>query len=291
MSEELVAYGLKKCSIPRDEMIIATKYSNLESGAKGPNSRGNSKKSLKTAVELSLKRLETSYVDLLYVHFWDFTIEPQELMRSLDDMVRSGKVLHIAISDAPAWEVAICNTLADFHGWSPFVGYQGRYSLVDRQAENDVIPMSQKLGLSFVPWAVLGQGKLTGKTLREQKQKDSTITRSFTMSDLDFSIQDEVIKISHELSRTGLTVSPSQVAIRWCMQKPYIPSVMVGTRTFAQYEDAMNSLNFKLSNEQMAALDEVSKPAIKSIFPHDFIGGSYQTNQWLTFGGDPYKLE
>jgi len=284
-SEEKIAHTLKKLNIPRDDFVIATKYSNVEHG-KIPNNRGNHKKSLLHAVELCLKRLQTHYIDILYVHFWDFTTQESELMRALDDVVRSGKVHHIAISDAPAWNVAICNTIADFHGWSQFVGYQGKYSLVNREMENDIIPCCEKLGVSVVPWAVLGQGKLTGKYLKQQEKPKDTTRNIGTMTDLDYTIQDEVIKIAKELN-----VSPSQVAINWAMQKPYIPSVLVGTRNFEQYEDAMKALNFKLTKEQMESLDKVSQPSIRAVFPHDFIGTSYKNNKWLTFRGDPFILE
>ena len=134
----------------RNDFVLATKYSNVENTVRAPNNVGNSTKSLFQSVNSSLERLQTNYIDLLYVHYWDFTTDNDVLMRALDDLVRCGKVLNIAISDAPAWEVSSCNISAKLHGWSQYVAYQGRYSLTDRECENDIIPMCNKLKLSYM---------------------------------------------------------------------------------------------------------------------------------------------
>lgn len=151
-SEEKISWALKKLNINRDDMVIATKYTNIEATSRVPNNRGNQKKSMVQSVDASLKRLNTNYIDLLYVHFYDFTTDMKDLMRALDEIVRSGKVLHVAISDAPAFETAIGNTIADFYGWNPFCAYQGRYSLDNREAENELLPMCKKLDVGFIPW-------------------------------------------------------------------------------------------------------------------------------------------
>jgi len=284
-SEEKIAWAIKKAGINRDEFVIATKYSNKESGS-DPNLRGNNKKSLLHAVNKSLERLNTNYIDLLYVHFWDFTMETDELMRALDDVVRSGKVLHIGISDAPAFEVATANTMSKFHGWSQFCCYQGKYSLVCREVENEVIPMCEKFNMGFIPWAVLGQGKLTG-TRKKNEDTKKDVTRRVDMNDLDYKIQDEVIKISEELN-----VTPSQVAINWMMKKSQIHSCLVGPRTYDQFIDNMKSLEFDLSKDQMKTLDKISEESIKPIFPRTMIGDSIENNQWLYWMADKkYKIE
>jgi aryl-alcohol dehydrogenase-like predicted oxidoreductase len=275
---------LKKLNLNRDDFVLATKFSNSESSVRLPNNKGNSSKSIFQAVNSSLKRLDTNYIDLLYVHFWDFTTDNDHLMRSLDDLVRCGKVLNIAISDAPAWEVASCNVSAKLHGWSQFVAYQGRYSLTDRECENDLLPMCEKLKLSYIPWGVLGQGKLTGKRIKGEETKD--VSRNVTMSDLDFEIQDEVIKIAKELEKT-----PSQVATNWMLSRPSVSSVLVGPRNYEQFEDNLKAFDFKLSNEHLERLNKVSEPAKKSIFPHTFIGDSYKNCQWLYFGEKKYQIE
>jgi len=285
-SEEKLAWAINKLGINRDELVIATKYTNYEFGLRPPNNRGNQKKSMFHAVQGSLKRLNTNYIDILYVHFWDYTTSTQQIMKQLDDLVRSGKVLHVAISDAPAWEAATGNTLAELKGWSPFCCYQGRYSLVDRELENEVIPMSQKFGMGVVPWGIIGQGKLTGKRLKDKEVPTDVTRKHIKMDDLDYNIQGEVIKISEELKR-----SPSQIATNWLLQKPGIASGILGSRTYEQFEDSIKALDFKLTKEQMDKLDTVSDPAVKRIFPHNFISQSYKTNQWLTFGGDKYIIE
>eukprot|EP01080_Neovahlkampfia_damariscottae_P004296 gene4296-7652_t len=283
-SEEKIAWGLKKLNLNRDDFVLATKFSNTESSVRLPNNKGNSTKSIFQAVNSSLKRLDTNYIDLLYVHFWDFTTDNDVLMRALDDLVRCGKVLNIAISDAPAWEVASCNVAAKIHGWSQFVAYQGRYSLTDRECENDLIPMCQKLKLSYVPWGVLGQGKLTGKRIKGQETKD--VSRSVEMSDLDYTIQDEVISIAKELGK-----SASSVATNWMLSRPSVSSLLLGPRNYEQFEDNLKAFDFKLSKEHLDRLNKVSDPAVKPIFPRTFIGTNYQDNQWLYFGEKKYQIE
>jgi len=206
-------------------------------------------------------------------------------MRALDEVVRSGKVLHIGISDAPAWEVSYANTLAKFHGWSQFVAYQGKYSLSCREAENDILPMCEKFNIGYVPWAVLGQGKLTGKHKKEEKSKETT--RNVQMTDLDFQIQDEVVKIAEEIN-----VTPSQVAVNWMLNRKQIGSCLVGPRTYEQFVDNMKALDFQLTKEHIEKLDTVSNESVKGIFPHTMIGKSYKNNQWLYFGSDTkYTIE
>ena len=141
---------------------MATKYT-LFNRRDDPNASGNSRKNMVQSLEASLKRLGTDYVDLFWVHAWDFTTPVEEVMRGLDDLVASGKVLYVGISDTPAWVVAQANTLADLRGWSRFVGLQIRYSLVDRAAERDLLPMAHAFDIAVTPWSVLGAGVLSGK--------------------------------------------------------------------------------------------------------------------------------
>jgi len=281
-SEEKIAWALEKSGINRDEFVIATKFS-LPTDGKDPNLRGNNKKSLVTAVDASLKRLNTKYIDLLYVHYWDFTMETDVLMRALDDVVRSGKVLHIGISDAPAWEVSSANTLAKIQGWSQFCAYQGRYSLSTREVENDIIPMCEKHKLGFIPWGVLGGGKLTGKLKKNEESKD--VVRVNTMSEIDYKILDEVSKIAEELN-----VSCSQVACNWMINKPQIASCLIGPRNYEQFSDNMKSLDFQLTKEQMNKLDSISSQTTNLIFPYSMIGQSYKTGR-LLYLGQEYIIE
>jgi aryl-alcohol dehydrogenase-like predicted oxidoreductase len=257
----------------RDQLVIATKYSLKMST--DPNSSGNHKKNLVQALNKSLERLNTNFVDILYVHYWDFTTDTEQLMRALDDVVRSGKALHVAISDAPAWEVSRANTIAQLRGWSPFTCYQGKYSLVDRSVENDVLPMCNKMNVGFVPWAIVGQGKLTGKYTREGVKGDAQ-RKVFNMTETEFQIQDAVIKIANEVGR-----SPAQVATNWVLNTPGVSSALIGPSKLDQLTDSIKALEFKLTPEQMATLNEVSKNSPGKIFPHNFIQDSYKTNPWL----------
>ena len=149
----------------RDHWVVATKDT-LWMRRDDPNFSGNHRKNMVQALDASLKRLGTDYIDLYWVHAWDFTTPTSEVMRALDDMVRAGKVLHVGISDTPAWVVSRANTLAELRGWSPFVALQLRYSLIDRTAERDLIPMARAMDMAITPWSILGAGTLTGKYSR-----------------------------------------------------------------------------------------------------------------------------
>src|SRR3979411_361195 len=146
----------------RDSVVLATKYSNAAPG-NDPNAAGNHRKSMMQAVEASLKRLRTDYIDLYWVHIWDAITPVEEVMRGLDDLVRQGKVLYVGISDAPHWWVAQANTLAHLRGWSPFVGLQIEYSLIERTVERELIPMAKALNVGVTAWSPLANGVLTGK--------------------------------------------------------------------------------------------------------------------------------
>jgi len=163
----------------RDQFVIATKYTNnFRQG--DPNAGGNGRKSLLFSLENSLKNLQTHYVDLFYIHYWDFTTSPEEIMRTLDDVVRAGKVLYVAVSDVPAWRIAQMNTMSQLRGWTPFCGLQTSYSLVERTSEHDLFPMAKEFGLGVLPWSPLGSGILTGKYLETDKTKiDASQGRQF----------------------------------------------------------------------------------------------------------------
>ena len=261
-SEVLLGQLIRKHNVPRDELVIATKYALPTKSS--PNSYGNHKKNLVQSIDASLKRLQMDYVDILYVHYWDFTVDIQQLVRAFDDVVKSGRVLHVAISNTPAWEVARANSYAEFHALSPFISYTGNYSLSDRSLELDVIPMAKKLNIGIVPWSVLGGGKLTGRHKRGQKA-DSR--RAYVeLSEKDFQIQDVLLEIGNESGRTA-----SQIAINWVLNKPGVTSALIGPSTLEQLEDNLKSLQFKLNAEQVERLDKVSEIKEKT-FPHNFIG-------------------
>src|ERR1700739_3881672 len=146
----------------RQTVVLATKYSNAAPGT-DPNAAGNQRKNMMQAVEASLKQLHTDYIDLYWVHIWDQITPVEEFMRGLDDLVRQGKVLYVGISDAPAWWIAQANTMASLRGWSPFVGLQIEYSLIERSVERELIPMAKGLNVGLTAWSPLARGMLTGK--------------------------------------------------------------------------------------------------------------------------------
>ena len=150
----------------RDRYVVATKYT-ITNRDGDPNAAGNHRKNLQFSLRKSMERLGVDYVDLLWVHMHDRLTPIEETMRALDDVVRTGKVLYVGISDAPAWIVSQANTMADLRGWTRFNALQIRYSLVDRTPERDLLPMARALDLAVTPWAILGAGVLTGKYTRE----------------------------------------------------------------------------------------------------------------------------
>src|ERR1700689_5507884 len=156
----------------RDSVVLATKYSNAAPGT-DPNAAGNHRKSMMQAVEASLKRLKTDYIDLYWLHIWDQITPVEEVMRAFDDLVRQGKILYAGVSDMPAWVVAKANTLAQLRGWTPFVGLQVEYSLIERTPERELLPMAADLGLGVTAWSPLAGGGLTGKQLEAGGAKDS----------------------------------------------------------------------------------------------------------------------
>src|SRR6201995_3942828 len=152
----------------RDFFVIATKYS-LKDNTTNPNASGNSRKNMMRSVEQSLKRLQTGFIDVLYLHIWDDLTPIDEILRGIDDLIRQGKVNYAAISDTPAWIVSKGNTFAELMGWSQFIALQVEYSLIQRSPERDLLPMAKHYGMTLTPWAPLAGGALTGKYLRGEK--------------------------------------------------------------------------------------------------------------------------
>jgi aryl-alcohol dehydrogenase-like predicted oxidoreductase len=255
----------------RDRFVLATKYT-LSERPDDPNAGGNHRKNLARSLEGSLRRLGTDYIDLYWVHIWDFTTPVEEVMRVLDDMVRAGKILHVGISDTPAWIVSRANTLAALKGWSPFVGLQIEYSLVQRAPERDLLPMAETLDIAVTPWGALGGGVLTGKYNREGGGATRPAETRFAegewgaayLTERNLRIAAEVGKLAREMDR-----SPSQIALSWVRQQERGVMVpILGARKLSQLHDNLGSLDLVLSPEQLSRLDEVSR--IELGFPHDF---------------------
>jgi aryl-alcohol dehydrogenase-like predicted oxidoreductase len=267
-------------AVDRDYFVLATKYS-LFRRRNDPNGSGNHRKSMVQALEASLKRLKTDYIDLYWVHAWDFTTPVEEVLRALDDMVRAGKILHIGISDTPAWIVSQANTLAELRGWSRFVGLQLQYSLIERTPERDLLPMARAFDLGVTSWGALGAGILTGKYRRDGSGEGrAALWDQIEEKKLD--IADEVVKIAAEVGRP-----PSQVALNWVRQQPGLILPMIGATTVAQLKDNLGCLEFSLTDEQLQHLDEVSR--IELGFPHDFLVSDEVKD--LLFGGTYDKID
>ena len=259
----------------RDRYVIATKYT-LAMRNGDPNACGNGRKNLMRAVENSLRRLQTDYIDLLWVHAWDFVTPVEEIMRGLDDLVRSGKVLYVGVSDAPAWTVSRANTLAELRGWSRFIGLQVQYSLVERNIERELIPMADALGLGVLAWAPIAGGVLTGKYTRskptDSKRQNFNQSR---LSERNLAIAREVDAVADELGKTSV-----QVALNWVRQRGSQVFPIIGARTAAQLSDSLGCLGFELEAKHLARLEQAS--AIELGFPHDFLASDMVQN--LVFG-------
>jgi aryl-alcohol dehydrogenase-like predicted oxidoreductase len=268
----------------RSEIVLATKYTNAGPG-RDANAGGNHRKNMVQAVEASLQRLGTDYLDLYWLHIWDQITPAEEVMRAFDDLVRSGKVLYIGISDAPAWIVSKSNTLAELRGWTCYVGLQIEYSLLERTVERELIPVARDQQMTVLAWSPLRNGSLTGKYLpgNEAHAADEGARLTNEMmkgyASVDQASQAtirEVVAIGKEIG-----VSAAQVALAWLRYRavPVIP--IIGARKLTQLEDNIKSLEVTLSSEQLQRLNQVS--AISMGFPHDFLATDMVKT--FTFGG------
>jgi aryl-alcohol dehydrogenase-like predicted oxidoreductase len=274
----------------REEVVVATKYTNAASGFTGQpgtdaNAGGNQRKNMVQAVESSLKRLGTHYIDLYWLHIWDQMTPVEEVMRAFDDLVRAGKVLYVGISDAPAWVVAKSNTMAQLRGWTRYVGLQIEYSLLERTVERELVPMAKDQQMSVLAWSPLRNGLLTGKYLPENVKRSqaegsrmhSEMMKGFgTVEESTHATVREIVAVGEELG-----VSAAQVALAWLRTRPVPVIPIIGARKLAQIEDNIRSLDVKFSSEQLQRLDKIS--AVSMGFPHDFM--ALEPVKAIVFGG------
>ncbi|MEQ1745365.1 MAG: aldo/keto reductase [Saprospiraceae bacterium] len=264
----------------RHHFVVATKYT-LRDQTGDPNFAGNHRKNMMRSVEASLQRLDTEFIDLLWVHAWDGLTPVDEVLRGLDDLVRSGKVQYIGISDTPAWVVSQANTMADLRGWTPFVGLQIEYSLLQRAPERDLLPMAKHYGLAVTPWGAIGGGALTGKYLKGESGR--VVPASARRSDRANAIAAVVVEQAEKLG-----VPPVQLVINWTRQRDPSQTTIpiVGARSAAQLQDSLGCLNFQIPPETIQALDTAS--AIELGFPHEFLASD--NIRELIFGGHYDKI-
>jgi aryl-alcohol dehydrogenase-like predicted oxidoreductase len=253
----------------RDEVVLATKYTNTMA-TNDPNAGGNHRKNMVQAAEASLKRLGTDYIDVYWLHIWDALTPAEEVMRAFDDLVRAGKVLYVGISDAPAWVVAQSNTLADLRGWTPYVGLQLEYSLLERTIERELLPMAADFGLSVLAWSPLRNGVLSGKYLSENVgasadgRMNGPARTNYGQDDrATDAVVREAVAVGNELG-----VSAAQIALAWLRTRPSQIIPIVGARKLTQLEDNLRSLNVVLSSDQRERLDRIS--AVPLGFPQNY---------------------
>ena len=274
----------------RDDAVIATKFT-MNLAAQTPNAAGNGRKNILRAVEGSLKRLNTDYIDLYLMHCWDRLTPPEEAMRTFDDLVRSGKVRHVGLSDVPAWYASRAQAIAEYRGYEPISALQLEYSLAERNIENEFVPFGTRYGAGIMAWSPLASGLLSGK-YRPSSQGETagrletvrgTSNPGFQkFNERNWAIVAELEKVAGELGR-----SMAQVAVNWAMTQPGIASIIVGATKLEQLKDNLGALEFTIPHELRRRLDDVS--ALPSTFPYSFFGpeiqGSLTGGQ--TVGGKP----
>ncbi|MEO1446154.1 MAG: aldo/keto reductase [Cyanobacteria bacterium J06635_11] len=277
-SEKMLGAFIKS-SGSRDRMVISTKFSyNAEPG--NPNAGGNGRKNILRAVDGSLQRLGTDYIDLYILHTWDSVTPAEEVMRTLDDLVSTGKVRHVGLSDVPAWYVGQAQTLAKERHLEPISTVQLEYSLVERNIEFEYVPMSKSLGCGVMVWSPLASGLLSGKykpseagaqgegRLATLAGGDNPAFNKFT--ERNWAIVAELEKVSQETGR-----SMAQIAVNWVVNRPGVASVLVGATKLYQLEDNLGALDFQIPAELKQRLDDVSQPEAR--FPYTFFEPSLQS--------------
>jgi len=297
-SEKIIGDHVGRHSAKRDRLVIATKFSgNLYPG--DPNGGGSGRKAILSAAENSLRRLQTDYIDLYWLHCWDTHTPIDETMAALDDLVRAGKVRYIGVSDTPAWKIAEANVTARFRGWSQFVGLQIEYSLLERSVEQELVPMARELGLGITPWSPLKSGVLSGKYTRAtvgQKQSDRGGFVDPHLNDKTYDLVDQLAEIARQRETTV-----ARVALAWVQAQPGVSSVIIGARRLSQLEDNLHAADLQLTAADLSKLDELTKPtfgfpqSMQPMFPSITNGGTNINGTYappspfvMEKGGTPY---
>jgi aryl-alcohol dehydrogenase-like predicted oxidoreductase len=276
-SEKIIGDHLGRHPSRRDRLVIATKFSgNLYPG--DPNGGGSGRKSILSACDNSLRRLQTDYIDLYWLHNWDVHTPIDETMAALDDLVRAGKVRYIGVSDTPAWKIAEANVTARFRGWSAFIGLQIEYSLLERSVEQELMPMARELGLGVTPWSPLKSGALSGKYTRQnhgEAKRDRGVFLEPHLNDKTYAVIDELAAIAQARDTTV-----ARVALAWLGAQPGVTSTIIGARRVAQLEDNIKSLDVRLGPDELARLDTLTRPtfgfpqSMQPMFPSIHNGGT-----------------
>ncbi len=271
-SEEIIGQYLAE-SGRRERVVLGSKYT-FAAVPGDPNSGGNGRKNLHRALEGSLRRLRTDYLDVYWLHAWDGLTPIEEVMESLAEVVRAGKVRYLGLSDVPAWYLARAQTLAELRGTPRIIGLQLEYSLLERNLEREHAPAARELGLGITPWSPLASGLLTGKYTREgvdaagagrlavvKEQGNPAFLKLFT--EHNWRIIDELVAVARELGR-----APAEVALAWVAHRPGITSTIVGATRPDQLEANLRALDLGLPAEAAARLEQISRPEL--IHPYHF---------------------
>jgi len=268
-SEKIIGDWFGKHPGKRDRAVIATKFM-ATMYPNDPNAGGAGRKAIVGALEQSLRRLRTDYIDLYWMHVYDRFTPIEETMQVLDDLVRAGKVRYIGFSDTPAWKVAEAHTLAKLRGWTPLIALQLEYSLLQRTIEGESIPAALELGLGVTPWGPLASGALSGKYARADHGSHQAGRGEWAtgrLNDTTYDLLDEIAAIAKQHGAT-----PARVALAWLQAQPGVTSTILGVRTLKQLEDNVGALEVKLTPEEIAKLSALTKPSLD--FPYDFVQGA-----------------
>jgi aryl-alcohol dehydrogenase-like predicted oxidoreductase len=285
VSEQMLGKFVREAGI-RDRAVISTKFTySMDPG--NPNAGGNGRKNILRSVEESLKRLGTDYIDLYLLHTWDRLTPVEEVMRTYDTLVTSGKVRHVGLSDVPAWYASRAQTIAEWRGLEPLSTLELEYSLIERNIEFEFTDLAAAQGMGLMVWSPLSGGLLSGKyrpgetgTGRLAITADNPIFSKFTPR--NWAIIAEVEKVANQLGR-----SMAQVALNWVANRPGVASVILGATKVTQLEDNLGALDFTIPPELVAGLDAVSLPERR--FPYTFFAAEFQgmVNGGCTVGDKP----
>jgi aryl-alcohol dehydrogenase-like predicted oxidoreductase len=270
-SEEMLGKFVSEQNL-RDRVVIATKFTfNGDPG--NPNAGGNGRKNVYRALERSLRRLKTDYIDLYWLHAWDIVTPVEEVIATLNDLVREGKIRHYGFSDTPAWYLARAWTLAEKDGKEPLIALQLEYSLIERSIDREHIPAAQELGMAICPWSPLAGGFLTGKYTRDgvagrgdgrlDKVKGSSNPVFEKFTERNWRILDTLLDVAKQAQKT-----PAQVALNWVATQPGVTSTIIGATRLTQLQDNLRALEFEIPLQLRQRLDDISKlePAHPYIF-------------------------
>jgi len=257
VSEEVLGRALRDFA-HRDQVVIASKVFYMMGD--GPNDKGLSRLHIMHSIDNSLRRLGTDYLDLYQIHRWDPETPIEETLEALHDVVKAGKARYIGASSMYAWQFAKSLYLADLHGWTRFVSMQNHYNLVYREEEREMIPLCRDQGIGIIPWSPLARGFLAGNRSRQEwgetvRAKTDDFAHVLYYQDSDFTVADRVAELAKEHG-----VAPAQIALAWMLHKPAVTAPIIGASKMYQLEDAIAALEIKLSEAEIAVLEEPYRP-------------------------------